>query len=296
MLGDSTVELAIPSSADAQYGDPPTPVAVEFGAASHVGLVRENNEDHYAVVRRSRTREMLLTNLPAPRPQPTVESAYVMTVADGMGGEVFGELASRLALTAAWEIAPREIAWIQNPGPQTLEQAKEKAEAFSQLMHQAFQERVRRFPDSAGMGTTLTIAYVVGQEAFIGHAGDSRAYLVRGSEIWQLTKDHTLAEAYASAGYAREDVSRVKNILTNYLSDTQEVRLDVDHVSLENGDSLLLCSDGLSDLVPQESIAAAIKGSSSPHAACDALIALALARGGKDNVTAVIGRFQFPTA
>ncbi|MFN0019694.1 MAG: PP2C family protein-serine/threonine phosphatase [Pirellulaceae bacterium] len=294
MLSDTTDDLKLPTQAGAHYGNQPVPVTAEFGAASHVGLVRPNNEDHYVVVRRSRMRELLLSNLPAGALKTSVEAAYVMTVADGMGGEVFGELASRLAVTAAWEMAPREVAWIQNTGPQILEQMKEKAEAFTQLMHQAFQERVRRFPDSAGMGTTLTIAYVVGQEAFIGHAGDSRAYLVRGARISQLTKDHTLAEAYASAGYAREDVARVKNILTNFLSDVQEVRLDVDHVSLEDGDYLLLCSDGLSDLVPQESIAAAINAAATPQAACDALITLALARGGKDNVTAVIGRFRFP--
>jgi serine/threonine protein phosphatase PrpC len=296
MLGDSTVELEIPSSADAHYGDPPVPVTVVFGAASHVGLVRKNNEDHYAVVRRSRTREMLLTNLPAPRLQPTVESAYVMTVADGMGGEVFGELASRLALTAAWEFAPRETAWLQNPGPLSLEQMREKAEAFSTLMREAFQEKARRFPRTAGMGTTLTIAYVVGTEAFIGHAGDSRAYLVRGSSISQLTQDHTLAEAYAEAGYPREDVSRVKNILTNYLSDAKEMQFHVDQVSLQDGDLLLLCSDGLSDLVPAPEIAAAISAATSPQAACDALIAKALERGGKDNVTVVIGKFRFPAA
>ena len=105
MLGDSTLDLKLPSQADAQYGDPPIPVTAEFGAASHVGLVRESNEDHYAVVRRTRTREMLLTNLPPQELELTQEAAYVMTVADGMGGEVFGELASRLALTAAWELA-----------------------------------------------------------------------------------------------------------------------------------------------------------------------------------------------
>ena len=296
MLGDSTVDLDLPAQTEAHYGKQPIPVTAVFGAASHVGLVRENNEDHYIVVRRARMRELLLSNIPVGALKSTVEAAYVMTVADGMGGEVFGELASRLAVTTAWEIAPREIAWMQNPGPQSLEQMKEKAEAFTQLMHQAFQERVRRFPDSAGMGTTLTIAYIVGQEVFIAHAGDSRAYLVRGAEISQLTKDHTLAEAYASAGYSREDVTCVKNILTNFLSDAKEVRLDVDHVLLEDGDSLLLCSDGLSDLVPKESIAAAINASATPQAACDALITLALARGGKDNITAVIGQFRFPAA
>jgi PPM family protein phosphatase len=296
MLEDTTVDLKPTSQADAQYGDPPIPVTAKFGAASHVGLVRKNNEDHYAVVRRTRMREMLLTNLPPPILEPTQESAYVMTVADGMGGEVFGELASRLALTAAWEFAPRETAWIQNTGPLTLEQMREKAEAFSALMHQAFQEKARRHPETAGMGTTLTIAYVVGSEAFIGHAGDSRAYLVRGATISQLTKDHTLVEAYVDAGYAREDVTRLKNVLTNFLSEGQEMQFHVDQISLRDGDHLLLCSDGLSDLVPPEKITAAINSAKSPQAACDSLIALALEGGGKDNITAVIGRFRFPTS
>ena len=293
MLEESTIDFEVRSLADAHYGKQPTPVTAVFGGASHVGLVREKNEDHYAVVRRARMRELLLSNLPGTAFHPTVETAYVMTVADGMGGEVFGELASRLALTAAWEIAPREIAWLQNPGPLSLEEMREKAEAFSTLMSQAFQERARRFPMTAGMGTTLTIAYIVGTEAFIGHAGDSRAYLIRGPRISQLTKDHTMAEVYHSAGYTREEVARVKNILTNYLSDSKEMHLDVDQVSLQDGDQLLLCSDGLSDLVPADAIASAVQSAASPQAACDDLIKLALAKGGKDNITAVLGQFKF---
>jgi len=293
MLDESTADLELPSQTDAYYGKPPTPVTAVFGAASHVGLVRENNEDHYLVVRRARMRELLLSNLPARTLKATVEEAYVMTVADGIGGQIFGELASRLALTFAWEMAPREIAWMQNPGPLSLEQVREKAEAFSTLMSQAFQERARRFPLTAGMGTTLTIAYVVGTEAFVCHAGDSRAYLIRGSKISQLTKDHTLAEVYVSAGFAREEVAGVRNVLTNYLSDTKEMRLDVDQVSLQDGDQLLLCSDGLSDLVTAEAIAAAINSAATLQAACDTLITLALDRGGKDNITVVLGQFNF---
>ena len=294
MLDETTTDFRLTSQADEFYSDAPTPVTAEFGAASHVGLVRKSNEDHYVVVRRTRTRELLLSNLPQPSPEGTTEAAFVMAVADGMGGEVFGELASRLALTAAWEFAPRETAWLQNPGPLSLEQMRERAEAFSTLMRQAFQEKARRFPETAGMGTTLTIAYVVGAKVFIGHAGDSRAYLVRGLTVSQLTKDHTLAEAYQSAGYAREDVARLRNVLTNYLSDGPKMQLHLDQIALQNGDRILLCTDGLSDLVPDENIGAAINSAASPQAACDALIALALEHGGKDNITAVIGEFRFP--
>lgn len=296
MLEDTTVNIPLASKVDAFYGAPPVSVIAEFGAASHVGLVRKNNEDHYAIVRRTRTRELLLTNLPSPRPAPTEERVYVLTVADGMGGEVFGELASRLALTAAWEIAPRESAWLQNTGPLSLEQMREKAAAFATLLHEAFQEQVRRFPETAGMGTTLTTAYVVGSKAFIGNAGDSRAYLVSGSEISRLTHDHTLAAEYRAKGYTRNEAARFKNILTNYLSEGKEVQFDVDEVTLSDGDYLLLCTDGLTDLVPDEAIAATINSAASPQAACDALVALALERGGKDNITVVIGQFRIQAA
>ncbi len=295
MLGDTTVDYSQTSSADGHFGDSPIPMTAEFGAASHVGLVRKNNEDHYAVVRRVRTRELLLTNLRPPIPAPTSEEVFVLTVADGMGGEVFGELASRLALTAGWEVAPREYAWIQNTGPISLEQVREKAAAYAAQMHQAFQEQARKVPETAGMGTTLTVAYVVGSEAFICHAGDSRAYLVRGTEISLLTQDHTLAEEYRAAGRTREEAARVKNILTNYLSEGKEMQLDVDQVALQDGDCLLLCSDGLSDLVREEQIVAAVNSAATPQAACEALIALALERGGKDNITVVIGKFRIPS-
>jgi protein phosphatase len=223
-----------------------------------------------------------------------VEAAFVMSVADGMGGEVFGELASRLALTTALELGSREGAWIQNVVPLSLDQMREKATAFATLLHEAFLEQARLRPETAEMGTTLTIAYVVGQQAFIGHAGDSRAYRVRGSEIIRLTRDHTLAEEFRAAGNTSPQVARWKNVLTHYLAEGQELELDVNQIALGDGDSVLLCTDGLSDLADDEEIAAAVNSAASPQAACDALVALALERGGKDNVTVVIGRFGFP--
>lgn len=295
MSSDTTVDFVEQSPVAANYGNWPTLVSAEFGAASHVGLVRPNNEDHYLVVRRTRTREVLLTNLQAPQPTPTAEQAYTISVADGMGGEVFGELASRLALTTAWDLGSRETAWIQNTGPHSLEQMRKKMEAFATLLQEAFQERARERPETSEMGTTLTAGYIVGKQAFIGHAGDSRAYCVRGSEMIRLTRDHTLAEEYKAAGFAVEQVSRLRNVLTHYLAEGQELELDVSQIDLSEGDCILLCTDGLSDLASDEEIAAAVNSAASPQAACDALIALALERGGRDNVTVVIGRFRFPS-
>src|SRR5262245_922677 len=93
------------------FGPSPPPVRVTFGALSHAGRVRENNEDHYLVVERRRSRSVLLTNLPAGTLRPADDTAYVLAVADGLGGASFGELASSLALRSGWEQAPGAIKW-----------------------------------------------------------------------------------------------------------------------------------------------------------------------------------------
>ena len=279
------------------YGPTPTPVLAVFGAVSDIGLVRTNNEDHYLVTRRSRTRQILLTNHIGGLLPPTVEEAFVMAVADGMGGEAFGELASRLVLTTAWELAPRENTWLLNTGAVSLELMREKLTAFVQLIHEALQEYARRRPETSSMGTTLTIAYLVGRRVFLGQVGDSRAYLIHGAECRRLTRDHTLAEKLIASGAAPEQVTHLRHILVNHIgAREQEVALDVEQALLDDGDWLLLCTDGLTDQVTDAEIAAVAAESADPQAACAALVQRANERGGKDNITVVAGQFHFPRA
>src|SRR5262249_25084636 len=129
-------------------------------------------------------------------------------------------------------------------------------------------------PNLTGMGTTLTVAYSLGADLFLGHVGDSRAYLLRGPEFRRLTHDHTLAQGLADQGAisANELVtSRFRHVLTRYLGGKQPVKTDVCHIRLKDGDQFLLCTDGLTEMVDDTSIAAIMRRTSSAGAACQEL-------------------------
>lgn len=287
----------IPETSASFYGPPPASVQVAFGALSHVGLVRKNNEDHYGVVQRLRSRRILLTNVPEEEMPPTQEEAYALVVADGMGGEACGELASRLALKAAWELGGRENRWLMNAAANDRDLERdidEQLQVFGGLLNDSLRERAQLQPEAAGMGTTLTVVYTVGRQGFVAHIGDSRAYLIRGSEIFRLTSDHTLAEDLLASGATEAQVRRYHHVLSNCLSsDGGKVSVEFRPLLLESGDWILLCTDGLTDIVLDREILSMIILARTPQAVCDALVSLALERGGRDNITVVIGKYEF---
>lgn len=275
------------------FGPAPQPVQVQFGAVSHPGKVRPNNEDHYAIIRRHRSRDLLLSNLPPGTLVPTEEEAYILVVADGMGGAAFGELASMLALRAAWELSERETAWPLNINAPEAESLKEKFAAYSNRIHRALHDRMQAEPKTAGMGTTLTTAYTVGASAFIAHVGDSRAYLHRQGNIYRLTRDHTLAQELTDAGMPASRAAKFGHVLTNLLGGGQgQVSTEVHHFTLEDGDWLLLCTDGLPRHVTDDEIAVAIQAGTAAQSICEALVNLALDRGGTDNITVIAGQYR----
>ena len=147
------------------------------------------------------------------------------------------------------------------------------------------------------MGTTLTMAYSVGPDLFIAHAGDSRAYLFHDGTLEQVTQDHTLVQALVKTGgisaeQAKHDKRR--NIVTNVIGGPREgVKAEIHRLLLADGDVLLLCSDGLSDPVGDEAIAEVLAQTPDPEAACNRLVDLALERGGPDNITAIVARYDF---
>jgi protein phosphatase len=273
------------------FGASPPPVWVKFGALSHVGRMRSNNEDHYLVVERRRTRSVLLTNLPEGLLLPADDTGYVLAVADGLGGEACGELASMLALRSGWDQAPGAIKWTWIINDREIEELKERIELVFRRMNKTLLERVRAQPECAGMGTTLTGAYTVGPEAFIGHVGDSRAYLYHQGNLMQLTHDDTLAQQCLDAGLPVPSRSW-HHKLTNCLGGSdKELHVEFHHLRLDDGDQLLLCTDGLSDLVSDEEIASTLGRHTHPQEATQALVDLALECGGKDNVTVILARY-----
>jgi PPM family protein phosphatase len=277
-----------------------TTVHVQFGAVSHTGKVRANNEDHFLVSQVSRKQEILLTNVPKDQfPAHTGEEAYSMIVADGMGGMAAGEVASRLAITTGLKLFHRSPKWGFKVNQ------KEARELFERVSHH-LREIDRTLTDRSysdrqlfGMGTTLTLAYSIGVDLFIIHLGDSRAYLYRKGELCQLTKDHTVAQAMADAGYiSPEDVKhhRKRNALTNFLGGHNgKVKADIRWLRLADGDRVLLCSDGLNDMVDDASIAKILGEHDQPRDAAQILLDEALNQGGKDNVTVIVARYEIPT-
>jgi len=148
----------------------------------------------------------------------------------------------------------------------------------------------------SGMGTTLTVAGTLGNDLVLGHVGDSRAYLLRGDVFRQLTRDHTLAQMLIDAGVANSDdpaPRSMRHVLTAAIGSLDErIEPQVQRFRLQGGDQLLLCTDGLTEMVDDELIASVLRESSSAQLACDSLVDLALGAGGTDNITVVVARFR----
>jgi protein phosphatase len=273
------------------FGPVPPPVSVEFGALSHPGLVRTNNEDHYVVIERKRTRTVLQTNLPPGLLQPADDVGYILAVADGMGGAAFGELASMMALRSGWDQGPSAIKWTWIVTDKEVEDFRQRLEVVFQRMDQTIRDIAEADPSRAGMGTTLTAAYTVGPEAFIGHVGDSRAYLFHAGRLIQLTRDQTLAQQFLDQGLPA--ARSWYHMLTSCLGGPERsLKVEFHHFHVGDGDQLLLCSDGLSDMVRGEDISRILGQGCRPQEKVQALVDLALEHGGKDNVTVVLGQYR----
>ena len=271
---------------------------VDFGAISHQGLVRESNQDSFLVMKFGRSLENLLTNLDEDLfEQNYLMNGYGMLVADGMGGMAGGDVASRLALTKLIELIIDTSDWTL-----ALQRQKDVTTVLERMTDRFLQidEILRKEADNdrtlQGMGTTLTVAGALGSDLIIGHVGDSRAYLLHEDEFTQLTTDHTLAQALIDAGVARPDdpASRsMRHVLTAAVGSLgEQVDPQVQRFKLRGGDKLLLCTDGLTEMVDDETIAQVLRESKSAQDACQDLIDLSLSGGGTDNVTVIVAHFR----
>jgi protein phosphatase len=275
-------------------------VEVDLAAQSHPGNVRPRNEDHYLAVRVERSFRPVLSNLPeGVVPHSADETAYGMIVADGLGGMPAGELASSLALRKLVDLVVKTPDWIMRMNRRKAAVVRRRMTQRFRQVDIALRERGDRDPRLAGMGTTMTVACSLGADLFLAHVGDSRAYLYRGDELNQLTKDHTLAQAMieAGAGAADDDTVRgMRHVLTAALGSTARPSdPDVQRLYLRHGDQLLLCTDGLTECVDNETIRSILGSATSAADACRDLMDAALRGGGTDNVTVVLARYGFLT-
>ncbi|MDE2508447.1 MAG: serine/threonine-protein phosphatase [Planctomycetota bacterium] len=272
---------------------------VDVAGRSHPGKLRARNEDHFGVMRVSRRLEMVQTNLPRGEvPLHFEEYGYVLVIADGMGGMAAGQQASRLALRTGIEVVLESSRWSFRIDENEARELKERLRGYFRKVDQALIDCANTSSDLAGMGTTLTAVYTIGRDAFIVHAGDSRAYLFRNGALRRLTRDHTFAQELADAGrIAPEEVATHarRHVLTNFAGGPRRgIEPEVTVIRLCSGDSLLVCTDGLTEMVDDATIARILKGNAGAVDACEALVDAALAGGGKDNVTVIVANYTIP--
>lgn len=274
-------------------------VHVDVGALSHPGKTRTNNEDHFLVARFDRSMQTLFSNLPnGCVPEQSGETAYAFLVADGMGGQAAGEIASGKAISALIELVLRTPDWILRLEEPMMQEVLRRMDERFRRVTATLEAMALQNPRLAGMGTTMTLACSLGADLIVGHVGDSRAYLFRRGQLYRLTRDHTYAQVLADAGKIRPEQAAthpLRHVLTNVIgSKGDDVRADIDFLQLLDGDQLLLCTDGLTEMVGDTAIAAVLTIAASATAACQTLIDHALDAGGKDNVSVVLGRYRLP--
>jgi len=282
---------------ETEPGPPAAPVRVDCFGLSDRGKVRPQNEDHFYLGRLGRFSETLTTSLPAGElPERLEQAGYISVVADGMGGHAGGEVASRTAIIVFFHLLFDTPDWVLRVDDQSAAKIFDRVTSRYRSLDSLLAERAQVDPSLRGMGTTMTMSYSIGFDLFLGHVGDSRAYLCREGSLRQLTRDQTRVQELVDMGVlTREQAAthRLRNVLTNALGGgTPLTDVEVHRVRLAAGDTLLLCSDGLYDVAKEDEIAAILAQAGSADAACHALIDLALERGAPDNVTAVVSRYE----
>jgi protein phosphatase len=222
------------------------------------------------------------------------EGIGVFMVADGMGGHLGGEFASQLAVKTVREVLTRfrddPEAAAHMEGIHTKDHGEQLKYSIRLASRRIFRD-ANRVATLRGMGTTTVALLVRDQKGYIAHVGDSRAYLIRPNGIQQLTMDHSLVVEQLQAGFITEEevkTHRLKNIITRSVGFQDHVDIDLSSRDLQEGDRFLLCSDGLTNLVPNEEILEEVLKGRDCKATCQKLVALANQRGGDDNVTVIV--------
>jgi serine/threonine protein phosphatase PrpC len=279
-----------------------TMTRVDIAARTDRGKVRQNNEDAYLVFRSGRFLERVQSSIPEGELASRYDvGGYVMAVADGMGGASAGEVASREALKEALRLILRSPRWLLSLEDQETRDSEiraffDRTKAYFAGMHGELVRMGSADPNVAGMGTTVTVAYSLGLDLFVVHVGDSRVYVQHKENLHRVTRDHTLAQTLADVGAIKqEDVGShpERHVLTQVVGGRGGwIRAETHHVRLRAGDTVLVCSDGLTGPVPEEEIAETLASAPSAAAACDSLVALALDHGAPDNVTVIVARYE----
>ena len=252
-------------------------VQIACAGLTDVGRVRSNNEDSFRIL----------------------EALHLFVLSDGMGGEAHGEVASSIAVETIVSHCSEargdvDIAFSAAPGDQWTEKTK-RLQSAVYLANSRIYQSAQNNPDEHGMGATVTAAWFDNGRLSVAHVGDSRAYLLRGGTLQQLTNDHSLVAEQVRRGIItpqEAESSEMQSVLLRALGAHPEVEVDVDELGIFPNDVVLLCSDGLTRMVTEPEIAGSLQAETDPATAGRKLIELANERGGINNVTVIVVRFQ----
>jgi protein phosphatase len=277
----------------------PTPsraLKVESFGMTDPGKTRASNEDQFLIAEMAKVLQIRQTSLPPSKKKLGHERGYLFLVADGMGGHAAGEQASALAIDSVEAFMLDRFKWFFHAWGKEGEAVRAEfqtalAGADSRLIAAA-----NANPAYKGMGTTLTMAYSLDHELHVVHVGDSRCYLCRGGAMARITQDHTLVQEMVNRGVLQPEEAahhHLRHVISNAIGGNEPgVKVDVHRLHLESGDLLLLCSDGLTEMVPEPDVHAILRSEPDVRKACERLVAEANNRGGKDNITVVLARYD----
>ena len=282
--------------------DFPPPSALvhpRFGACSRLGRFHTVNEDHYLITRVGRSQETLLTSLPENLVEKRFdEEGFVMVVADGLGNTGAGEAASRVALATLIQLILNFCKWNLRVDDQIAQEIMERAERFyrhvdSAVVHEGTARGLKQ-PQ-----TTLTSVFGAGRDLFFAHVGHSRAYLFRDGSLLRLTRDHTVAAQGRRPPLAPlVDVNATARDLRHILTETIGMggsmgpAIDLERFQLADGDRILMCTNGVTDMVDESVIVSVLESGADLSDQCRRLADLAMEAGGDDDTTALAAEFH----
>ncbi len=274
------------------------PLRVHAHGQTDTGRKRTSNEDQFLIAVMSRAMRVLQTSIDQPEVQLGTPEGYLFIVADGVGGHLAGEMASEMAVNTVVKFVVntrKRCSPLSRPtaegDPILLEFQKALSQANEKVIFEA-----DKHPEWHGMATTMTLVYFIHREIFVAHVGDSRCYLLRNGLLYRLTRDHTFVAEMVRCGVLKPEEAvnhAYRHVVTNVVGgDDPSVKVEMHKMALEAGDCLLLCSDGLTEMVTDDEILHILLEASGTEAACDRLVQRANEKGGKDNVTVAVARFE----
>jgi protein phosphatase len=250
-------------------------VQIVSGGVTDVGRVRSNNEDCFRIV----------------------EPLHLFVLADGMGGEAHGEIASALAVETVvkhcFEGQDNPATMLLGEQQATWSDRTKRLSSAAHLANQKIFQSAQEHPEQRGMGATLTAAWIDGQCLSIAHVGDSRAYLLRGGSLQQLTCDHSLVAEQVRHGIlspVEAERSEMQSVLLRALGSEPQIEIDTEEHAVFARDILLICSDGLTRMVIEPEIAGTLQVEPDANKAARKLVELANEAGGADNITVIVVR------